>query len=83
MMKLSEKEKELLDALPISGRWVTSTELVEAVFGKEPPFNARGLLRSRLNSLAAKLERMGGKGPRVAKSARRGPYPTEYRRAQA
>ena len=81
-MKLSEKETELLLALPKSGRAISSTELIEKLFGDEPPFHARSILRSRMETLIRKLRATPG-GPRVSRTQRRGPYPIEYRRTQA
>lgn len=78
-MKLSEKETELLLAIPKSGKAISSTELIEKLFGEEPPFHARSILRSRMTTLIRKLGTTT-RGPQVIKTQRRGPYPIEYRR---
>lgn len=75
-VRLSPKEEELLALLREQPR--TSTELIEDLFSGRPPFNARMILRGRMQTLSRKLEVMRN-GVRVAKSERRGPYPITYR----
>jgi hypothetical protein len=73
----SPREKALLAAMRGAGRRLTSTELIDKVFGEEAPFNARQSLMNTMTSLSRKIE---GRKERFAlkKTARRGPRPVSF-----
>lgn len=77
-IKLSEREQELLDLLPPNGERKTTTELVEAFYGRSQPINARQIVNDRLRTIGVKLSANRALGFTLRKSKRRGPAPIEY-----
>jgi hypothetical protein len=75
--ELTERERQLLALLPISGEPVTSTALVQALYGAFPPLNARETVIDRMRKIIRKLEH-NNDAIRIGKSERNGPHPIEY-----
>ncbi len=74
----SPREKELLALIRSTGnRRLTTSELMDKVFGDNPPFNARQSLLSTLTNLDRKIERRREKF-KLKKSPRRGPKPVSF-----
>lgn len=77
-MKLTAREEAILALVPTDGSRINTNELIKAFFGADPPLNARPNLISRLKGIALKLERNPAPGPRLFKSPRSGPRPSEF-----
>lgn len=79
-VKLSDRESRLLALLPPDGSPISTHDLVQNYWRREEePFNARGLITTRMNGIIRKLEFMRDDKRRVTKSERRGPRPIEFR----
>lgn len=77
-MKLSDREHALLALLPSDGTPVSTRELVQQYWATDDePFNARGIIGTRMRSIMRKLDHTRDKR-RVLKSERRGPQPISF-----
>ena len=74
---LSPLQARMLAAMP-TGREVTSTDLIDLIYGVDPPYNARGSFLSTMAVLIRKLDHMGD-GWRIVKGPRIGPRPITFK----
>lgn len=80
-VKYSSMEAKLLGLLPKRGRSISSSDLAEVYYNGRAPHNARGSVRSVMESLIRKID--DNKEPfAILKTDRSGPYPVEYRRVE-
>jgi hypothetical protein len=78
-VRYSPSERRLFDVLPKNGEPLSSTEIIEKVYGrKKRPYNARQVVVGTLVRLQDKLK-VNHEDFRIKRSERRGPHPIEFR----
>ena len=76
--KLTDRERRLLDLVPLTGAPISSSDLVARYYVDEAmPFNARPIIISRMNGIMRKLNTSAA-GAKLRKSKRNGPKPVSY-----
>jgi len=76
LVGLSPLQTRIFDAMP-PDKEISSSDLIEAVYGEDKPFNSRGLLLSGIAVLSNKLEQSGEW--RITKGPRIGPRPIIFK----
>lgn len=73
-IKLTDKEKTILDRIPVAPKKISSKDLMREYYNGNEPLNAQTIINSRLRQLIRKLE-MSTEKIRIMKSEQTGPNP--------